>query len=105
MIAYRKSKDHEGYLDVDSQYSAGVVAYMEDTAARFSLPPDDATVADAEWRQHADEQMKWTLVTAAVAAVSVWLVTKIIGWIVRGFLGIPMGRDFRPIEEAPKTTS
>jgi hypothetical protein len=95
MIAYRKSKDHEGYLDVDNKWSPGVTAYMDSVARAFELPADAAEKADDEWRQQSNEQIKWTLVTAAVAAFSVWLATKIIGWIVRGFLAIPMGNDFR----------
>ena len=35
---------------------------------------------------------------AAGAIVFLWLFASVMGWIIRGFAGIPSGQDFRPIE-------
>ena len=43
------------------------------------------------WMQAIDDAFPWV----AGMIIFVWVFTAVLGWIVRGFAGVPQGRDFR----------
>lgn len=80
-------------------YSSEVSAYERELEGRFSLPAADAAEIDKEisqsywknWR----EGLGYLVIGLAIFAAFV----RAIGWIVRGFMGIPHGMDKRPGSE------
>lgn len=74
-------------------YSSEVMSYTEKVAGGFALNAQDAMIADDVW-----QEKKWSIVEDAakvgLAGLAVlWVLTWFIGWVMRGFLGIPRGRD------------
>lgn len=73
-----------------------VIEYTERVAKSFRLSAqDDVWVKDQYRRERLDqfiEAGKWLVVGLLVF----WMATFVIGWIVRGFLGIPSGFDRKP---------
>lgn len=85
-----------------SNTSNEVKVYAMVAASEFTLGYADEQRADAAvWQKLKDDVLK-----AAAAVVAGWLVlwatTKTIGWIVRGFAGIPAGEDHRPADLSPE---
>lgn len=83
-----------------ASYSSEVSAYEKELEARFALPlEDNSWVEDeksrrywANWR----ESIRNLGIGLAIFAGFVWA----IGWIVRGFMGIPRGMDRKPSSDA-----
>ncbi len=85
---------------VGKPYEQHVTAYMD---KRF-----EAFRADMGWHEAAEgslwrgrlarlwQRMKEAFPWALGGAFAIWLFTFVIGWVARGFAGIPSGRDFRP---------
>lgn len=80
----------------DTKYSTSVSNYTTWVSEGFRVPK-----ADEDW---ADDQV-WPTRLRKAKSASLWLVggliafwfsTWVIGWIVRGFAGIPSGQDRRP---------
>jgi hypothetical protein len=73
-----------------------VSAYIAQTAANFRIPPaDEKSITALWWSQKIRNAGVLCLVMFATLA-GFWAFTWVIGWIVRGFLGIPRGSDSRP---------
>ncbi|OYU35258.1 hypothetical protein [Novosphingobium sp. PASSN1] len=81
-------------------YDEPVKAYIEKRKADFVFTPDLI-------RQIRDgfSTLRWNRFTARCNEAApfvfgtiliLWLVAAVVGWIVRGFAGIPSGQDFRP---------
>lgn len=79
----------------DEKYSANVTAYTTRRSAAFVLPKEGQAEALKLWRR------EWWSGSLRIVGVGVggWLmlsiITSVIGWIVRGFFGIPSGKDKR----------
>jgi len=80
-------------------YSSEVTAYEKQLEARFVLPPEDNNWIEKEMSRRYWENWKESLrnlgIGLAIFAGAVWA----IGWIVRGFIGIPRGMDRKPNSE------
>jgi hypothetical protein len=80
----------------DREYSDSVRTHKEKLKARFRVPvADERVIASAMSQRYRDsliEGFGYLLVGLAIFAAVVWA----IGWIMRGFLGIPRGTDMRP---------
>ena len=63
-------------------------------AARFPIPQADKEHANAELSKQKKHRLEVVGYSVFAVAATVWLVTAVIGWIVRGFLGVPRGADF-----------
>jgi hypothetical protein len=79
-----------------------VSAYTNQRLASFVAPPlDEEWIDSQEWSVWKTAFASWLKV-----ALGGWLVLVIagvtVGWIVRGFLGIPTGRDFREVPTPPE---
>jgi hypothetical protein len=82
----------------DDSYSARVSAYTEKAVADLKIEPQlRERLTSTSWRWRAfkralDQVFPWVV----GLCVGIWLITAVIGWIVRGFTGVPTSIDFRP---------
>lgn len=83
------------------EYNNDVRAYMDDVAAGFRLRPSDVERLQQVKRQKRWEQWKQALQVLFGGVLVGWVLTAGIGWIARGFMGIPRGQDRRPTPVAP----
>lgn len=95
LVPYTEASD--GIVWMGERYSTEVQKYTESVARKFQLTPEGIEAFEAIQRKALLEQ--W-----GVAAMSLfgglaigWAVVAVIGWIVRGFMGIPRGQDMRPV--------
>jgi hypothetical protein len=77
-------------------YSSEISTYESQVKKRFTMTATDEEVSIKEaakaWRSQFAEAMGYLAVGLGIFGALVWA----IGWIVRGFLGIPRGMDKRP---------
>lgn len=76
--------------------SPEVIQYARRYMSDFQIPKADEPAIEKEWRSR-----RWELAQerglALVGGVAFfWIAAWVIGWIVRGFLGIPRGMDAKP---------
>lgn len=81
-------------VDVD------VSSYVASRVAEFEIDPNTAAKIDKELprieREAFFEHAKEVLSIAAYFVGGFWIFSFVMGWIIRGFAGIPRGQDFRP---------
>jgi hypothetical protein len=79
-----------------ASYSSEVSDYKEQLKARFVVPPEDNNWVEKEMSRRYWDNWKENLQNLGIGltlfASTVWA----IGWIVRGFMGIPRGMDRKP---------
>ncbi|MDX9690306.1 MAG: hypothetical protein EOM37_03980 [Proteobacteria bacterium] len=87
--------DEGGKIWGGSKYSDEVKAYVKKKKFSFFLPSDvDQKYRKVWW----DKRLSglWDGVKILVAGyLSLLIFSFVVGWIVRGFMGIPMGKDFK----------
>jgi hypothetical protein len=83
----------------NDRYSDAVQAYIDRRAEAFVLTPVDQQAAREEWRRQWWKNIRNGVLFAIGGWIALSLLQVMLGWIVRGFLGIPWGLDRRP--EAP----
>jgi hypothetical protein len=83
----------------DSAYSQPVRDYITSLRGKLTI---SRTIVKASKRQHRDnnraaywEAIKQTIGVVGGIVFGLWLVSAAVGWIIRGFAGIPNGQDFR----------
>lgn len=83
------------------KYSEEVHAYELTLEKGFSLSPAD--LAAVEKRVFARNVQAWKsgLLFLSVALAIFWIAVWCVGWIVRGFAGIPLGKDHRQSSNPP----
>ncbi|MFZ2387549.1 MAG: hypothetical protein WAW69_07075 [Polaromonas sp.] len=81
---------------MNEKYSSEVIKYGLSIAARFSLSQDGMKVAEQTIWDARLKQWKEALQIALGGIAALWAAVAGIGWIVRGFMGIPRGKDTRP---------
>ena len=83
-----------------SDFSAAVQTYVGERVASLQLSPElrqqlkngrSAAHWLARW-QALEQALPWVLSIIAF----IWVFTAVMGWIVRGFAGVPTGHDFKP---------
>ena len=100
LAAYQKEKAQAmngplKYL-MKERYSSEVMAYGRQVAVHFSLSEDGMKDAEqAVWDARL-KQWKEALQFALGGVAFLWAAAAGIGWVVRGFMGIPRGKDTRP---------
>jgi hypothetical protein len=94
-------KVENGTVWGNERYSTAVTEYTKGRAEAFRLTPDQQEAAIAETKKQTQRQV----VLAIQFAIGGWVVLSalqyVIGWIVRGFMGIPHGQDHRASQAAP----
>lgn len=83
-----------------TEYENEVQAYFTARQASFEVTPAlDKLVVDnltsIEWRE-AKVRLGDAVTTVGGSLLGFWLLTAVLGWILRGFAGIPAGSDHRP---------
>ena len=81
-------------------YSMEARSYIVERARTFVPPAKEMEQARSDfwkikWKrgwERANEATPWVF----GGMFGIWLLTTILGWIIRGFAGIPAGRDFKP---------
>jgi hypothetical protein len=94
-IPYKYSDDAK-YVDLKPAADPDVYAYMRGYEDLFEIPSADLPAIDREYAG-----LRWKQVAAGIGwlllgAVVYWGAIFTIGWVARGFAGIPRGRDSRP---------
>ena len=78
------------------KYSTEVTSYTNKVTDSFNLSKADEEWADNEvWAARWDKIKDYVLYIVGGLAF-IWMFSWIVGWIVRGFFGIPSGHDFKP---------
>lgn len=80
------------------QYSNEAEAYKKQLGTRFVLPSADAAGIDEQAGSMKRKQWLMSVGGLAIGLAIFWTLVWSIGWIVRGFAGIPRGQDSRPRE-------
>lgn len=78
------------------KYSSSVSDYTKLVVSKFRLPKADSDWADSQWWPARWEQIWLGAKWLAGGLFVIFLFSAITGWIVRGFMGIPMGQDRKP---------
>ena len=96
LIPYASDQSKPGWVQMNEKYSSEVTEYAERYADSFKLPAD-ALPAFKKAKQSAYlEQFKVALQLLLGGIAIGWALTAAIGWIVRGFMGIPKSKDSKP---------
>jgi hypothetical protein len=93
LVPYRTDKK---MMWGNDKYSSDVTQYAAQRVREFSMSAADQDWADSRyWPARADQA--WTVARwVASGWLALWLFTVAVGWIVRGFAGIPNGQDHKP---------
>lgn len=93
LIPFRLEDD--GKVWGNGKYSTEVSEYTKKRTASFVLPPDAHDEYRKAWWEKKFENAWDGIKTAAIGYICILIFSFSVGWIVRGFLGIPQGRDHR----------
>lgn len=84
-----------------SLYSASVTNYTKTRSRAFALTEEDKLAAQQEGSRQTRKGITDGILWAVGGWVGLWLLQVLVGWVVRGFLGIPLGADRRPAPTEP----
>jgi hypothetical protein len=79
-------------------YSPEVINYTAAYSLRYELSQDQKELINSKWRSERWEQVRMGVGFAVGGWFALWIAASVVGWIVRGFFGIPAGRDSRPTD-------
>lgn len=94
LIPYRV--DENNMLWGAEKYSYEVLAYEKERASQFVLSPEDENWIEQEKSSQYWSNWRESLVNLAIGLMIFAAVVWGIGWIVRGFMGIPQSMDKKP---------
>jgi len=82
------------------EYDEEVVSYVKGSVSDFTITPEmliaiEKSLPQIE-REALFEHLKTTLLMTAYWMGGIWIFSFVLGWIIRGFAGVPRGKDFRP---------
>ncbi|HEL5400331.1 TPA: hypothetical protein UOJ25_000409 [Stenotrophomonas maltophilia] len=83
-------------------YSQEVQGYVERLNSEFLLPPDEGNKLDLQYEKRRNSEWKSIAIGLALFLAVFWIGVVAVGWIVRGFAGIPRGKDSRPTTQDKK---
>lgn len=92
LIPYRV-EPQTGHWWGAAPHSSEVSAYTQRAADDFTLAKTDQEWADEQYWPARSKQMMVGVGWLIGGWIVLWIATFVIGWIVRGFAGIPMGKD------------
>lgn len=84
------------HWNMGEPYSTEVSVYTQRVADGFSLTRQSQETAASQLWQARLRHWKESFQVLVVGLLLGWALTALIGWIARGFLGIPRGKDHRP---------
>ncbi len=91
VVPYKVEPDGSWYGN--EPYSSTVSEYTKARAAKFNLSPQGRQDALKAWNNEWWNKLKGTFKLVAGGWFAIALTIGVIGWIVRGFCGIPFGQD------------
>lgn len=94
LIPYRIDKDTNRWWG-NEEYTTEVSSYTESVASNFKLSKSDEEWIDAQWWSSLLKELGIGALVAIGGLLFLWAFTWVVGWIVRGFKGIPQGQDLR----------
>jgi hypothetical protein len=99
LVPYRRSGNS---VYANEELSGPVIKYQQEVAHDF-VPSEEVTtwIDNQRWpvlKKHWTGAITW----GAGGWFALAVVSFIIGWVVRGFLGIPDGKDFKPAPASPR---
>ena len=80
----------------NEKYSSDVRNYTSARSREFSLSAEDRDIASRLWAEQRSRNVRDAFLFAVGGWIALSVLQALIGWIVRGFLGIPAGQDRRP---------
>lgn len=91
------------WFHTGSEYDWQVVKWTKESAASLKITPElrerlKAAQSSARWRAHKEAYLEAAPWVVGICAF-LWAITAAMGWIIRGFAGVPKGKDFRPSEQ------
>lgn len=95
LVPYKQAGDGKAWMA--GKHSTDVTAYTEIFAKTFPLTPIITEAVSTKKRRAMTDQWQLAVQVAAGGLAIGWAVVAAIGWVVRGFLGIPRGKDSRPM--------
>ena len=94
LVPYTEASD--GIVWMGESYSTEVRKYTASVASEFDLTPEGIAAFESIHRKALLEQWRVAAMFLFGGLAVGWAVVAAIGWIVRGFMGIPRGQDMRP---------
>lgn len=85
--------DSKGMIWGAEEYSTEVFAYEKELERRFRLSPSDLAAIESEKSAKYWHQWRETLLYLAIGLAVFWMLVTAVGWVVRGFVGVPFGKD------------
>lgn len=85
-----------GYVMVYPKWSDEANAYIDKATQNFALPKGDRAEVLEEYAADRKKRLLSDIGVTCGIAFAFWLSCAVLGWILRGFLGIPTGADSRP---------
>lgn len=93
LIPYVLEKD--GTMWGDESYSSNVTNYKEKTLAEFRLSTIEEDWVESQRWNVALGHWKQGMLIVFSGVAGIWVIAATFGWILRGFLGVPAGKDSR----------
>lgn len=94
VVQYRSNPD--GTVWGNEEYSPDVMAFKKRAEAEFEFAPSESHEIDMQARKEQWKLWRSGIWNTVLGAFSVWFAAALLGWIFRGFMSIPGGRDSRP---------
>ncbi|MFZ2652783.1 MAG: hypothetical protein WA210_22005 [Burkholderiaceae bacterium] len=91
LVPYAPASDGRWWMA--GPYTSEVKRYARELARDFQIPTSDLDEADGRSRQALMKQWKEAMLWGFGGLAIGWVLVAGIGWIVRGFMGIPRGKD------------
>ncbi len=104
LIPYRADPERADRVWMNDRYSSDVTQYTRPVAARFGLQSDAVSAYKARQRAALFDQWKLAIQFVCGGLAALWAMVALVGWIVRGFLGIPRGHDAVPPQRSDSAT-
>lgn len=95
LIPYADSEDGKAWV-MNEKYSTQVSQYKKTVAQAFQLTSEGAEAARKADRAALLKQWKEAVLAIFIGLTVGVVFVSAVGWIVRGFMGIPRGHDMRP---------
>jgi hypothetical protein len=112
LLCFRATETNEGKLAIayaaantpgsfwmGDEYSEDVRTYIHKRASEFSVTPkilaESEAALDERWWREKKQYFKDAFQFGAIGWILLWIFSTVVGWIIRGFAGIPSNLDFR----------
>ena len=87
------------WYNFNDERAPAVQNYFKESSANFTVNDANLAIAGAGlWRIRFSDfknRVEDSGVPGVVVLIALWIITAALGWVVRGFAGVPVGQDFR----------